>query len=316
MKRVKQAMHNNEVQLLVILMAFFLFFSITTDKFLSVMNIMQILQKSVELCILTMGMAICIIAVGGIDLSIAALCSFNTSLIALMNVRAGVPIPVALVFSALVSILCGLINGCLIGYLNLAPILVTLGTRALFTGLGLLLTDGMAISGLPESFTAFGNTKLGGVFPVQILFLVVVFLGMYLIIEHTQLGRNMFLAGTNRISADYAGINSRITILITFALSSLMAFFCSIVLTARLATGRPDLANNMLTPTIAAAMFGGVSITGGKGSLLGCAIGVLIFQMMSNGLTLMLPSFAVFYEQIMTGVLLLGLLIVKNRKCR
>lgn len=314
MKRVKQAMRNNEVQLLIILMAFFLFFSITTDKFLSVMNIMQILQKSVELCILTLGMAICIIAVGGIDLSIAALCSFDTSLIALMNVKVGVPIPAALLFSMIVSVLCGLVNGYLIGYLNLAPILVTLGTRALFTGLGLLLTDGMAISGLPTAFTAFGNTKLGGIFPVQIFFLAAVFLVMYLIVERTQLGRNMFLVGTNRMSADYAGINSRVTILITFTLSSIMAFFCSIVLTARLATGRPDLANNMLTPTIAAAMFGGVFISGGKGSLLGCAIGVLIFQMMSNGLTLLLPSFASFYEQIMTGVLLLGLLIVKNRK--
>lgn len=314
MKRVKQAVRNNEVQLLIILMAFFLFFSITTDKFLSVMNIMQILQKSVELCILTLGMAICIIAVGGIDLSIAALCSFDTSLIALMNVKAGVPIPAALLFSMIVSVLCGLVNGYLIGYLNLAPILVTLGTRALFTGLGLLLTDGMAISGLPAAFTAFGNTKLGGIIPVQIFFLAAVFLAMYLIVERTQLGRNMFLVGTNRMSADYAGINSRVTILITFTLSSIMAFFCSVVLTARLATGRPDLANNMLTPTIAAAMFGGVSISGGKGSLSGCAIGVLIFQMMSNGLTLLLPSFASFYEQIMTGVLLLGLLIVKNRK--
>lgn len=312
MAKVKALFRNNEVLMTLILLIFFVFFSVTSKNFFTVMNMMQILQKSVELCILTLGMAICIITTGGVDLSIASLCSFNTSLIALMNVRAGFPIPLALAVSLAVSLSCGLLNGYLIGYLNLAPILVTLGTQALFTGLGLLLTSGTAISGLPASFTALGNSKLGGVFPVQVFFLVAVFAIMYLITSRTRLGRNMYLTGTNRVAADFTGINSRKTILITFTLSSMMAFLCAIILTARLATGRPDLANNYLTQAIAAAVFGGISITGGKGSLLGCALGVLIFQMMSNGLTLLLPSNASFYEQIMIGVLLLGLLVFKS----
>lgn len=294
------------------LVVVFVFFAFTTKNFLRLNNMMQILQKCVELCILTIGMAICIISSGGVDLSVASLCSFNTVVIALLYVRADWPLFGAFWMALVVSLACGLLNGFLIGYLNLAPILVTLGTQALFTGLGLMLTGGMAISGLPRTYTFLGNYKLGGVFPVQVFFLVVIFAVMYILVSRTRLGRRMYLTGTNRAAADFSGIRTCRTILAAFTMSSMMAFLCAIVLCARLATGRPDLANNYLMQALAAAVFGGISITGGKGSLLGCLLGVAIFQMMSNGLTLMIRSNASFYEQIMIGVLLLGLLVVKR----
>lgn len=316
MKTVRALFRNNEVLLFLTLVLLFLVFSLTTRNFLKLSNMMQILQKCVELCILTIGMAICIISTGGVDLSIASLCSFNTVVIALTYVKLGWPLPAAFAAALLAAILCGVLNGYLIGYLNLAPILVTLGTQALFTGLGLMLTSGMAISGLPRFYTQLGNYKLGGVFPVQVFLLVAVFIVMYVLVGRTRLGRNMYLMGTNRTAADFSGIRSRRTIMIAFTLSSLMAFFCAVVLCARLATGRPDLANNYLMQAIAAAVFGGVSITGGKGSLLGVLLGVAVFQMMSNGLTLLIRSNASFYEQIMIGVLLLGLLVVKTLRGR
>lgn len=316
MKKGLTLLKNNEVLMFLTMVALFAFFALTTKNFLRVGNMMQILQKCVELCILTIGMAMCIIATGGVDLSVASLCSFNTVVIALLYVRAGWPLFGAFAVALVASLVCGLLNGYLIGFLNLAPILVTLGTQALFTGLGLMLTGGMAISGLPRAYTFLGNYKLGGVFPVQVFFLIVIFAVMYVLVTHTRLGRHMYLVGTNRTAADFSGLRSRRTILVAFTLSSVMAFLCAIVLCARLATGRPDLANNYLMQALAAAVFGGISITGGKGSLLGCLLGVAIFQMMSNGLTLMIHSNAAFYEQIMIGVLLLGLLVVKRIRGR
>ncbi len=312
MTRLHRLLKNNEFLMFITLMVLFTIFAITTKNFLRVGNMMQILQKCVELCIVTLGMAICIITSGGVDLSVASLCSFNTVIIALVYVRGGFPLFVAFGMAFLASLICGLLNGYLIGYLKLAPILVTLGTQALFTGLGLMLTGGMAISGLPRSYTFLGNYKLGGVFPVQVFFLIAIFAIMYVIVTHTRLGRHMYMIGTNRTAADFSGIRSRRTIMIAFTMSSIMAFLCAVVLCARLATGRPDLANNYLMQALAAAVFGGISITGGKGSLLGCLLGVMIFQMMSNGLTLLIRSNASFYEQIMIGVLLLGLLAVRS----
>lgn len=316
MKKLRGILNNNEFLMLVTLILLFILFACTAKNFTRLSNMMQILQKCVELCILTIGMAICIISTGGVDLSIASLCSFNTVVIALTYVRWGWPLPAAFAAALAAALFCGILNGYLIGYLKLAPILVTLGTQALFTGLGLMLTGGMAISGLPKSYTFLGNYKIGGVFPVQVIFLVVIFAVMYVIVSRTVLGRNMYLIGTNRNSATFSGIKVRKDIMIAFVMSSIMAFLCAVILCSRLATGRPDLANNYLMQAIAAAVFGGISITGGKGSLLGCLLGVMIFQMMSNGLTLLIRSNASFYEQIMIGVLLLGLLVVKRLRSR
>lgn len=307
MTAFRKIFKHNESALVVIIVVLFVGFSISASNFSNINNIMQIILKCVELGILTIGMSICIIT-GGLDLSLGALCSFNTVILGVFSVKLGISIPIAMLVALSTSLICGLFNGYLIGYMKIPPILVTLGTQSLFTGLGLLITSGGAISGFPSEYTFFGNGKIGGILPIQAIFLIVIAVVMYILTAHSRIGRKMYLVGSNQTVARFTGINCGGVILTTYALASTMAFLCAIVLSARLATGRPDLANNYLMQSIAATMFGGIAITGGKGSLIGSLLGVVVFQMLSNGLVLLIPANASYYEQIMIGILLLGVL--------
>lgn len=310
---IKRLLKNNELILFILVIILFLFFSISTNIFFQLRNILLIFQKCVELGLLTFGMAICLIS-GGIDLSIGTLCSFNTVIIALFNAKMGLPIPIALLIALSFSLMCGLINGYLIGYIKIAPMLVTIGTQALFAGMGLLITSGGAISGFNNTYTYIGNGKLFGVFPVQIFILIFVFFVILIFTQFTRTGRCIYLIGSNSNVARFSGINRERVLMIVYTTSSIMAFFCAIVLSARLATGRPDIADNYLMQTLAAAIIGGVSISGGKGSMSGCILGVLVFQILSNGMVHMISINASYYEQVMIGILLLGFLTLSSLK--
>lgn len=304
-----------ELVLVVVILMLGVVFSILSNSFLSANNIIGILRKSTELMLLTFGMAGAIIA-GGTDLSIGALCSLDTVLIAFFHVNAGLPVFLALVVACILSLLIGVINGVVIGCLKVAPMLATLGMQAVLLGLGLVITSGSVISGLPDWYIAFGNSRAFGIIPYQLFLLIPIAVFMYLLYSRTRLGRQIYLVGTNAQVAEFSNISVKWTIIKVYMLSALMAFFASVVLSSRLASGRPDIATSYLMPAIGAAVVGGVSMQGGKGSILGCALGVILFMVISNGLLQFIPQNATFYESVVTGAMILGILSYRSWRDR
>lgn len=302
--------HRDTLTLLVIAVVLFGFFTLTTTTFSKFNNIMIVFQKCVELGLLAIGMTVCII-IGGINLSSAALCSLCTVVIAFLSVKMGLPEWVALIVAFVVAIVGGLINGYLIAYLKVAPMLATIGTQSVFTGVGLVLTKGGAISGLSKSYQMLGNAKLGGFFPAQLFVLIAAALVMAFFCKYTRSGRRLFLVGTSPTVANYSGLDSRKTIVIGYLISAVMSFLAAVVISSRLGSGRPDVADAFLMQSIAAAVFGGASIDGGKGSIGNCMLSVFCFSILSNGLIQLLPSNASFIEDLMLGLLLLALLSSK-----
>lgn len=304
-----------ELVLVVVILMLGVVFSILSNSFLSANNIIGILRKSTELMLLTFGMAGAIIA-GGTDLSIGALCSLDTVLIAFFHVNVGLPVFLALVVACILSLLIGVINGVVIGCLKVAPMLATLGMQAVLLGLGLVITSGSVISGFPDWYIAFGNSRAFGIIPYQLFLLIPIAVFMYLLYSRTRLGRQIYLVGTNAQVAEFSNISVKWTIIKVYMLSALMAFFASVVLSSRLASGRPDIATSYLMPAIGAAVVGGVSMQGGKGSILGCALGVILFMVISNGLLQFIPQNATFYESVVTGAMILGILSYRSWRDR
>ena len=302
--------YRDSYMLILIVAALFLLFAFTTPTFARFSNLMAVLQKCVELGLLSIGMTVCIIS-GGVNLSTAALCSLNTVVIAVLTVNCNVPVALSVMASLVVSLLCGMLNGYLIAYLNVAPMLATLGTQSLFSGLGLVLTKGGAISGLPIGYTMIGNAKIGGVFPVQIFILVAAALAVGFFTSKTAEGRKLFLVGTNPVVATFSGIRSARSVLLAYVVSSIMSFLAAVVISSRLASGRPDVADAFLMQSIAASILGGASVTGGKGSIGNCMLSVLVFCILSNGLVQLLPTNATFIENLILGSLLIALLTWK-----
>lgn len=301
----------HEILLLIIILSLGVLFSLLSDSFLNTGNLLGILRKSTELMLLAFGMSGAIIA-GGTDLSIGALCSLNTVLVAYFNVTVGLPVWLALIATLMSSLLIGSVNGFLIGYLKIAPMLATLGMQAVLLGLGLVVTSGSVISGFPDWYIQFANGRLFGIVPNQLLLLIPVIIVMHYIYKHSVLGRQIYLVGTNAKVAGFSNINVPQTIMKVYLLSATMAFLAGVVLSSRLASGRPDIATAYLMPAIGASVVGGVSMKGGRGTIIGCMLGVILFMMISNGLLQFIPNNAAFYENVVTGVVILGILSYRS----
>ena len=219
---------------------------------------------------------------------------------------------VALVLTMLLSVMIGMVNGTMIGVLRIAPMLATLGMQAVLLGVGLVITSGSVISGFPDWYIQFGNGRAFNLIPNQLFLLIPVIVVMHLIYSRTLLGRKIYLVGTNPQVAEFSNISFKWTIMKVYMLSGLMAFFAAVVLSSRLASGRPDIATAYLMPAIGASVVGGVSMRGGKGSILGCMLGVILFMVISNGLLQFIPQNATFYESVVTGVMILGILSYRS----
>lgn len=299
--------HKNEISLAVLLACLVCLCSAFTGTFLKPGNIQQILTQSSELGLMVLGMSACIIS-GGFDLSIGAIVGLNSVITATMF-RSGTFLPEILLTGLACCLLCGAVNGVLIGYFRMQPMVVTLGTSAVFTGIGTVLSKGHAISGLPEGFLIFNTGKVFGI-PLQFWLLIFNIILFVFLFQKTRFGRGVYLTGSSYTVALFSGIPCKRCIAGVYVYSSFMAFIMSIIITSRLATGRIDFADNYVMQSVAAAVFGGISVFGGKGRIYGAVIAVFIFTVLSNIFNLL--GLSRYLHQLITGVILLIVLGIRR----
>lgn len=301
----------NEISLLVITIVLVIFFSALSGSFFRISNLMQISAQMVELALLTLGMSICIIS-GGFDLSIGAMTGLGSVCLAML-LEAGVGMWLTILLVLLILMVCGLLNGFLIGFRKINPLLVTLGTSSVFTGVALVCSEGRAVSGLPEKFFIFGQCYLG-VVPYQDLLLISVLVFSIICLNFTKWGREVYLIGSNPEVARFAGINCSLNLLLVYVYSAALAFLAALVLTSRLATGRADLGNAYVLQSVSAAVFGGIKISGGSGNLFGAILGVIIFAIISNGFNLL--DFSQYAQEIVIGGIFIAVLAYRMRQTK
>jgi ribose/xylose/arabinose/galactoside ABC-type transport system permease subunit len=260
----------------------------------------------IELAFMAVSATIVLIS-RGIDLSVAAVFALTAVTIGVLVVDHHVNIWLAMIAGLLVGTAAGLLNGALIAYVGLTPIVATLGTLTLYRGIALGITDGRNLGGFPTSFTRLGQGTFWGI-PTQAWVFAVVVAIVALVLGRTVAGRWIYAMGGNPEAARLAGIPVRHMTLFVYSSASLLAAMGGVVAASRFNTSRSDFATAGELDAITAAILGGVSITGGRGSVLGAVVGALIIAVLRNGLTL--HGVSGFVQIVVIGLILVGAAVV------
>ena len=259
-------------------------FSFLSPVFLTLPNLLNILQQSSINALIALGMTLVIIS-GGIDLSVGPTAAMSAVFGASLMV-AGIPLPLAVVLTLGVGAACGLFSGTLIAWAGLQPFIVTLGGLSLFRAIALIFTGGNPVFGIPSSFRDMINSSLFGI-PTPIVIVAIIALILWTVMNKTPLGEYILAIGGNEEAARVAGVPVRQTKITVYVISGILASLASLILIGRLGAAEPTIGTLWELDAIAAAAIGGASLMGGKGSIFGTLIGVIILGALRNGLTLL-----------------------------
>lgn len=287
------------------LVIIFVTFAALNDVFLTVPNLVNILQQSSINACIALGMTLVIIS-GGIDLSVGPTAALSAVVAASLMV-AGVPVPLAVLAALGVGVACGLFNGALIAYGGLQPFIVTLGGLSLYRALALIFTGGNPIFGIPEGFRALTNGTLGGI-PAPVVIVAVIAVALWVLLNRSPLGEYILAVGGNEEAARISGVPVARTKITTYVLSGVLASVAALILVGRLGAAEPTLGTLWELDAIAAAAIGGASLMGGKGSVVGTLLGAVILGALRNGLTLM--NVQAFYQLLATGIIIIVAMLI------
>jgi ribose transport system permease protein len=273
---------------------------ILTPYFLTVTNLLNILEQSSINAIIAVGMTFVIIT-AGIDLSVGSILAFSGVVLATV-LQGGVPLPIALLAGLLTGTFCGLVNGALVSFGRLPPFIVTLGMMSIARGAALVFTNGRPVSGFGQSFRWMATGKLFFI-PMPLVVMIIIYAISHLLLTRTKFGRYTYAMGGNEEATFLSGVNVRFHKTMVYALSGLTSAIAAIILTARLNSAQPIAGIMYELDAIAATVIGGTSLMGGEGTLLGTLIGALIMGVLRNGLNLL--GVSSFLQQIIIGMVII-----------
>ncbi len=287
-----------------LLVIMFVVFALTQPNFLRTSNLMLLLINASMLFVVSIGLTF-VLLVGGFDLSIGALLGLSGFFLAYCYNSLGLPIVVAMVATVLFGMVVGgATNGFLIGRLKLSFMVVTLGTMTLFAGLIKLVSGGTTVAiDSPFLVDVFSFGKVAGI-PIPVLGSVVVFAVAAYVLRYTIFGRDVYAVGGNQKAARLSGISVSWTIAAAYAIAGATAAFGGVVAASRTGSAGPTVGDAIMLQAAAAVLIGGTSLRGGSGTVLGTAIGVLFFGVLSNGLQM--AGFGTEWQQIISGVIIAG----------
>lgn len=294
------------------LIVLFVGLAIASPHFLTHTNLASVVRQTAVINTMSLGMTMIIIA-GGIDLSVGALLAMS-GVLGTMAMESGMPVGAGVLVGILTGLFWGGLNGFLTTKLRIAPFIVTLGTLGIIRGLTLIITNGLPVHRVPQSFAFLGGGNLLGV-PFVLWVVVICALGTHVILEHTRLGRYAYAIGSNPEAAVYAGVPVAFDTTAIYALGGLLTGLAGMIEASRLMTGQPTAGNGYELQAIAAVVIGGGSLSGGEGSVIGTLIGALIMGLLSNGSDLL--GISPYVQQATIGaVIILAVTVDELRKRR
>lgn len=292
------------------LIALIVAFSLLSENFRTVTNMMNILQATSVIGLLAVSATIVIIT-GGIDLSVGTAMTFTAVTAGMLLTWLGLPIAVGVIGAILMGALTGLASGAFITKMRIPPFIATLGMMLVLKGLSLILTGTKPIYfNDSPGFTSIAQGSVIGAllpaFPVPngVLILFIVAAGVAYILNRTVLGRYTYALGSNEEAARLSGVNVDAWKMAIYALAGAVTGIAGVVLAARLNSAQPALGQGYELEAIAAVVIGGTSLAGGRGTILGTLIGALIMSVMTNGLRIL--SVAPEWQIVATGAIIIG----------
>jgi simple sugar transport system permease protein len=276
-------------------------FSLLTDVFLTQGNVLNILRQVAPNLIVAVAMTY-VITTGGIDLSVGSILALVNALAAI-SLQAGVPWPAVIVLMLLLGAFVGLFQGFFIGYEGIPAFIVTLAGLSAIRGVALLLTKGYSVPIDTESaFNEIGRGWVIGL-PLPAIIAVAILILGWIVFSETAFGRYVTGIGANAEAVRRAGVNIRAQTVKVYVLSGMAAALAGLILAARLGSGSSNAGVGFELDVIAAVVLGGTSLFGGRGTMLGTALGTLTIAVIGNGLILM--HLSPFLTPIVSGCIIL-----------
>ncbi|TIR27613.1 MAG: ABC transporter permease [Mesorhizobium sp.] len=284
-KPLSSAIFSWEALLVVIAVVIFAVNSFASPYFLDPWSLSDLTFNFTEKGLIALAMALLIIS-GEIDLSVAAIVALASTMMG-MAVQAGAGTPVLVLIGIAVGLACGAFNGLLVTRLGLPSIVVTIGTMSLFRGIAFIILGDQAYKGYPESFAFFGQGYVWWVFSFELALFLVAALIYWFVLHRTSFGRRVFAIGNNPVACQFSGVRVDRIKFILFCLTGLMSGIASVLITSRLGSTRPSIAQGYELEAITMVVLGGVSILGGAGSILGVVLAAFIMGLVTFGLGLL-----------------------------
>lgn len=299
-----------------ILLSLLILFSFIAPNFMTFGNLRILIRQVSFSGIAAVGLMFVMIS-GGIDLSIGSQIVLTNVLLAIMMVYGKMDPVVAIPLVLGVGILLGAINGLLSITLKIHPLIITLGTAAIYKGIGYIINMSRNIMGFPDSFRWLGQGYVWGV-PVPVIIWVIVALVGAFVLNKTYFGRRVFALGGNEEAARLAGVHINRMKVFLFMICGFTAAITSVLLLSRVFAGQTVTGQGLEFDCLTAALLGGVSFKGGEGSVFGLVVGILIIGVLNNAMQL--ASFPDFSQTVVKGTVLLIAVAIdvyqKNRKAK
>jgi len=277
------------------------FLSIATDTFLSVRNILNVMDQITVLGVMAVGMTF-VILIGGIDLSVGSVLALSGMVMGYLGNNLGWPFGLAIVAALVASSACGFVSGLMITRLAMPAFIATLAMMSIARGIASIITNGQQIIGFPDWFSNLAIIRNFGLLTVTVGAMIVITVIAWVILQYRPAGRSLYAIGGSAEVARLAGINVRRTTLWVYTICAALAGLAGVILSARLDSAQPSSGIGYELDTIAAVVIGGASLSGGVGSIGRTVIGVLIIGFLRNGLNLLQVS--PFVQQIVIGVVI------------
>lgn len=325
MEKAKKWVGENVV--IVTLVVLCILFGIGNPVFFSVKNILNLLSQMCINALMATGL-VYVIILGGIDISVggtAALAGVISAFVGLQfpGMNQFTSIIILVVSGIAVGLVVGSLNGFMIAYLNVVPMICTLAMLNITRGIAYVITGGQPVYGLPDAYAFLGASRLikteampNGIIPVITIFTVIVVALMHILLSRTVFGRHVYAVGSNKNVAHLSGINVRKVTMTGHIISSVMACLAGVCAASKIQNGQPGACDSYEMFAIASAVMGGTSLIGGSGSVGRAMFGVAVIAVIKNGMDLM--QISSYWQKVVIGVIILLAVIIdmaqKNKK--
>lgn len=310
-KSFGQIVSNFSMPILLILLM--VVFSILSDRFFTPLNLTNILVQNVHIAICATGVFMIMVS-GGCDLSIGYQMSVAAVLVAKLLSNGTVSVPVAIVTGIAICVALGCFNGVMSIALNSQPMIVTLGTMAIFQGISFLISGSKTYHNLPRSFMYLGQGKLFGKIPLNAVIALVIIVIVGIILSRTHIGRKIYAVGDNPEAAKLAGLNVPKIKILVFTCAGILVGISAILLAARSGSADSSTGTGIEFTGIIACVLSGVALKGGEGTLWKAIVAVFVLGVLSNGMQLI--NLGTYPQYIAKGIIMLVSLYLSNKTAK
>lgn len=299
--------------ILFILVLEIIFFAIAHENFLTSTNLLSVGRQISFIGIASIGMTMVMIT-GGIDISVGSMLALAGVVSAKLLVDGGVPLPLAIILTLLVGTFFGLINGVTSEIMHVPPLISTLAMQTILKGIAFLITNALPVKGVSDSFKYLGQGYLWGWIPIPFLTMLLLFVVGWWFLEKSYFGRRIYVVGGNKEAARLSGIDTKKVIISTYALCGFFAALAGILMAGRLGSGQPSIGTNFPMDVLTATVLGGISVNGGKGSIVNVFFGAFIMGILSNGMIML--GLNEYWQWLVKGFVLLFAVSMSNLKSK